>query len=585
MAPVAEEIGVSLRMRGGRPADVIAIVAAFVILSGAYNLLSPPFENPDEINHAEYAAFIAERGRVPDVRNDCVRMAFHPPLYYASIAPLAAILGLTTERTMRGHRLNPDYQRSHVILMHDDPGESFPYAGRARVVHVIRAVTMLWGLVVIVCTYALVLRVTHSRLGAVVGTTAVAAIPQFQYIASSINHDVMAAAFASIYLCCLARLDDEPAFATAVVGGAVLGLGLLVKSSVTVLAVAPLVLILRIRPRPRLGVAIVTLYASALLVAGWWYSEMAVEWGVPLPIARIHRTTWVGHGLMRTGAMSFAEVPSTLAELFRSFWFLAGLMNVAATPRDYAVWAIVSAIAFVGTAMMLRTRIEVSLVLVLIGSIVAILDYNRFVYSAQGRYLFLVLPAFGVAVARGVLTIPRGRVRVVAATVVCVALTVVAVTCVTMSFAPVYASLPSDGGISAQTSTPQLYCGNEYEQVVSSRGGRLTGLRLIGRRYGTGSYYVELRIDRLDPPQPGSAGAVSSDALEEAERSVVFRVTPVDLRQGERYRITIRAPQANPTTRSAFVYSTADADGLSLNGIPVGGRLLVEELLDAPPAQ
>jgi len=129
------------RSDAGRSRAPLALVlAGFVTIPLAYNILSPPFENPDEINHAEYAAFIGERGRLPDLLRDCVRLAFHPPLYHALIAPIAVAMHVGTEEVMRDHTLNPDYQTSRVVLRHEDPAETFPYADRARFVHVARAV-------------------------------------------------------------------------------------------------------------------------------------------------------------------------------------------------------------------------------------------------------------------------------------------------------------------------------------------------------------------------------------------------------------------------------------------------------------
>src|SRR6202040_4263617 len=89
---------------------------------------------------------------------------------------------------------------SRVILTHDDPGEWFPYAGRSRFVHVARAVTTLIAAITLLYTYALVYLLMNDGVAALLATATVAAVPQFQYISASVNHDGMAAALAAGFI-------------------------------------------------------------------------------------------------------------------------------------------------------------------------------------------------------------------------------------------------------------------------------------------------------------------------------------------------------------------------------------------------
>ncbi|MBI3767445.1 MAG: glycosyltransferase family 39 protein [Deltaproteobacteria bacterium] len=245
----------------------------FIALSLTYDLISPPFENPDEINHAEYAAFIAEHGRLPHLLTDCVRLSFHPPLYHALMAPIAWATHVDTEDVMVNHRLNPDYQSSHVILLHDDPEETFPYSGRSRFVHIARAMTVLLGAVVLIYTHKLVHLLTSDAGAALVATVTVAAIPQLQYISASVNHDAMAAALAAAFIYYAVLLVHAPSLLLGVLAGAVLGAALLVKSSLLVLSPLPfaLWLIHTNRQHARVAPVVITSYAVAVTIAGWWY--------------------------------------------------------------------------------------------------------------------------------------------------------------------------------------------------------------------------------------------------------------------------------------------------------------------------
>jgi hypothetical protein len=565
-------------------AALALVLAAFLTISLAYNVVSPPFENPDEINHAEYAAFIGEHARMPDLLTDCVRLAFHPPLYHALIAPIAVAMHVGTEAVMRDHTLNPDYRTSGVILRHDDPQEAFPYAGRARFVHVARAVTMLFAAITLIYTYELVRLLTGDALAALLATATVAAIPQFEYIASSVNHDGVAAALAAGCIYHAVQITSARSRMAGVVTGAMLGLGLLVKSSLVVLAPLPLALWL-VASRRRgdgSGWGTITSYLVAFAISGWWYVAMILRWGEPFPIVQINQRTWAGFNLMRTTPFGVGDLAATSKQLFQSFWFLAGLMNIPAHPLEYGCWIGMSAVALLGLLRMSRIGVEAVLALIAVAAIVAVLDYNRYINSAQGRYLFIVLPIFGLAVAHGFIAVTPASMRGRAAALLIACVTAAAGGCLISAFAPVYAqSRAHDRSATppARSFTAQLYCRNEYSQVVASSGGALRAIRLHGRRVGNSTFTLEARIDAAG--DVARWASVSGSAMSADDSPVEFAFDPLIVRPGEVYRVTLSARDATPFGRPALEYTRSTrAEPVHFDGRPLDGSLDLDEVLD-----
>jgi Dolichyl-phosphate-mannose-protein mannosyltransferase len=564
---------------------LLLVLLGFAILSIAYSIVSPPFENPDELSHCEYAGFLSEHRRLPVLGSDCVRLAFHPPLYPALLAPVARLTGASTEAIMAGREVNPAYASSKVILVHGYPDEAFPYAGAVRFVHLARLLTILPALLVIVYTGRIAARVLDDRAATTLAMLAVATVPQFEYLAGSVNHDALAAAFAAALLYQCVRLCELPSAGVAGAAGVALGLGLLTKTSLLALAPLPaLALAFRVRRTPTRSLLLYAtiVYGLASATAGWWFLRNVHQYGNPLPLVQLHQTTWVGRHLVRTSPFAWAELGATLAQLFESFWFLAGLMNIAARPWMYLGWIVASSVATVGAIAMLRRPAGRLLVIGLLSSIAAVLYYTLHVYSSQGRYLFIALPAFGVALARGLLQLAPVRRRRSVFSLSAVLLTGLAVGCLVRSFAPVYGALEPKAR-STLVDTAQLYCGHRYLQPFTARGGSLRGIRLRGRRFGADdAFAVELGLHRAASGEGLRTSSIGSAMLTRTRRTLVFSFPPIPTSPGDRYYVSLQSPDATPLARAGFTYRRAgDEDGLLVDGRPIGGNLVMSEILES----
>ena len=570
-----------MRHRPRLPWRLVIVLVGFTALSLAYAVVSPPFENPDEMSHAEYATFIATQLRIPTVDRDCVRMAFHPPLYHALLAPIARAMGLGPEDVMSGHRLNPEFTTTGVVLLHGYPDEAFPFANVSRFVFLGRLLSIACGLVVLLYTYRLALLLFGDPVVSGAAVTVVAAIPQFEYLSASLNHDALAAACAAIALFHVVRLGDDAELGDALLCGLALGAGALTKSSVVALLVVPALTLLagRADVRRRLrGVAIA--YAVAGCVAGWWYVRNLALYGHAVPTVYLHETTWIGAGFVHHGPVDVAYLSAAADQLFRSFWFLAGLMNVSAPSWMYAAWGAISTIGAFGLLLLFRDRRGRLLAGAFVVVLAAVFEYNAKIYSAQGRYLFIVVPVFGVAIGTVLTAIRSTRRRRVAAGALCVVATMLAALCFVGSFLPTYTRATPQRR-PADRETARLYCRNVYTQPFRVTGSRLRGVAFHARRVGTGDYALEIDVQRPGGELLRHTSVVASE-LPERPADVIARFDPLDTVTGETLLISFLAPSATPVAKPSLGYSTAAGPDPSFteSGHPNRGHILLRAEYD-----
>lgn len=557
------------------PVALFAVVAGFLVLGLAYAIVSPPFENPDEMSHAEYAAFLGSEFRFPVLQRDCVRLAFHPPLYPALLAPLAYVMGLNAESVMAGHRVNPEFGKSRMVLVHGYPDEAFPFSGASRFVFIGRLLSLFFGAVALLYVYRLALAIfDRDPVGPVLACAAVASIPQFQYVSASLNHDALAAACATAMVYHAVLLTRRPDHVSAAICGLALGLGMLTKSSLVAMAPVPaLALAVALgRAKSRFRAAL-TLYGTALVVAGWWYVRNQALYGSPFPVVHLHQTTWVGAGLVNRGDVDAKYLWGVARQMFESFWFLAGLMNVAGREWMYWVWGGVSLVAIAGMGALSADRRGAVLVAAWVLIVLAVFQYNFAVFSSQGRYLFVVVATLGVAISRAVTLLPPTATRPTAVGLV-ILLAVTSIACFLLCFVPAYA-VDQEPQRPTAIETARLFCGNEYSQRFAGAGGVVNGFRVRGRRVGGGEFDLDLVVRDVAGGAVVSRGRVRGAALASELEDKVIDVDPFPAEAGESYVVTFSAPTATPIDKPTIEYSVGDAEGFLVGGVSIPGHLKV----------
>ena len=116
------------------------LLTIFVLLSGAYSLVTPLFEAPDEFAHLQFISWLAQGNPLPNIETDLAKVSHEigqPPLYYGLLAPLAAQLDLSDLHSIA--LVNPNWRSGAGKNVHfHTEAEQFPYTGTALAVRLIR---------------------------------------------------------------------------------------------------------------------------------------------------------------------------------------------------------------------------------------------------------------------------------------------------------------------------------------------------------------------------------------------------------------------------------------------------------------
>ncbi|MGC9523614.1 MAG: ArnT family glycosyltransferase [Anaerolineae bacterium] len=180
---------------------LILIIVAFVATATALNVIIPPYENLDELEHAEVVRHIALTGRLPthdvaEAEGFHVRQeASQPPLYHILAAGWARVLNLPTT----AHRPTPVPEQvvtcgitgtfyNKATWSHAPYSES-RWAGAHLTLHGLRAFSTLLQVFTLIGTWTLARRVFPSGAVPLLATGIVAFNPQFLLLAAGVNND------------------------------------------------------------------------------------------------------------------------------------------------------------------------------------------------------------------------------------------------------------------------------------------------------------------------------------------------------------------------------------------------------------
>jgi hypothetical protein len=559
------------------------VFAYLLVMSLAYNYASPPFENPDELDHARYAAFVAETHRSPQLLRDCIRLAFHPPLHHAFVAPIVALSSTTYDGMFRGYHLDRSGHCTFA-LGHGFTDEAFPYSGVPRFVHLARLVSLGGALIGLLYCWKLagILLPPRQRIVALVGF---ATLPQLQYLSASINHDTFGVAAGAALAYYSAGLTTRGGGrGDALRAGLALAAGLLTKSSFVVLLVIPIVsLVVAASTGPRRRWSehlqqLAYIVLPALVLSGWWYARMWMEFGSITPAAQLVRSTWVGFGLRRDGPFHAIDYYQLLDQTFRSFVFVAGAMSIDAPRWVYWLWTPLVGAAVLGTLRLALRREAVGMFAGLAGLAVGLVVYNWSVSAPQGRYLFPVLAVIMVAVPLGFEEIFRSRAEAVARAYV--ALLAVASVVAAVSFQRVCTAPPPQIRELIGT-TARLFCDNLYSQVIRSAGGTIQGFRIFGRASGGFAHELTYDVRIGDGGAIVRRGIIPGDQLQTdiGEIRVLFgdvlRAAPGDMLEFE-----FASKSSDPIVKPSLLYDADRTEApFRVNGVPQEGMLRIEELV------
>lgn len=403
---------------------LLILLLLFCGLALLNNLLTPLFEAPDEFDHFSYGHWLASGHGLPDmVKNrGQVGEIWQPPLYYALLAPLLAVVD--TSNWQEVAPFNPYWPQGGGATAHyHTPAEAFPYRQTALAVHLARLLSTALGCLTIVATYKIAQAIAPPY--GLLAAAMVALNPQFIFLSAVINNDNLITALSSLTLWVTIRgmVRVNPGRSQAILLGLLWGLATLAK--LTGLALGGVILLglayqgWRQKDWRPAATNLLWTTLTAGLVAGWYFGLNWGRYGDPLAWQMILEVT---QGLLRPEPLTWLATLQYATFLRFTFWASFGYGALAPAPF---YWFIQATCLLAGLGLLVRgwkqrhqrqltppTAILLLLAAWAVVVLVVLLRWMRLVTTTnQGRLLFPAISCVAVGLAIGLATWNKGRLR------------------------------------------------------------------------------------------------------------------------------------------------------------------------------
>lgn len=341
---------------------LLAILAAYLLITLAYGIRNPLFEAPDEHWHYFTVEYIKQHHSLPAVGDPydewMAQEAAQPPLYYVLAALLISPIDNSDGRDQLW--LNPFFYAGDAARLSDinqfvhTTAEQRPWQGMWLAAHLLRMAATVLGLGTLLCLYSVgrLLWPQQPRY-ALWATAVVAFLPQYNFAHASISNDPLIIFLASFVIWQLVYLWQYPVnWPRLLLLGISCGLATLTKNAGTLLLVyttAVLFLQLISQPNPDkkqiargIWQTAVFVLLPALLMSGWlWWRNYQLYHDITAtePFIRI------AHGDRQ---YSLLQVLGETGGLLRSGVAVFGWFNLLAPSWVYAIWGSLGLAAFFG---------------------------------------------------------------------------------------------------------------------------------------------------------------------------------------------------------------------------------------------
>lgn len=357
---------------------LMVIIALQIVLSVVYWVHTPLGAPPDEGPHWKYVRDIVKTGSLPvfDAADRANYERHQPPLYY--------VLGV------------PFYVIGEKVGM-ESPGE------------MVRLLSLVLSVLVTLVVYRAVSVFTTVHGLPVACAAFVALLPTHVMLGSSVSNDLMVElAFGVMLLVVSSMLANGMNWRRTLALGAVLGIGLLSKTTCVLMYPVVCLGFLLLLERKRARVVTVVSHLSAavgvsLVIGGWWLVRNQVLYGDPLALTQFrqafeHTATpkfWYDRGFT-PGMYLFLVLGWTI----RSFWGVFGHMSVWMPMWLYHALTFISFIVYTTSITVIfklrkESPVHRDMILVYITVIgivcAAFVKFNTIYFQAQGRYLYPAL--------------------------------------------------------------------------------------------------------------------------------------------------------------------------------------------------
>jgi 4-amino-4-deoxy-L-arabinose transferase-like glycosyltransferase len=376
------------------------------LLFAAWSFIVPIFEAPDEPSHWQYARHLHDHRSLPTYAKG-FEEANSPPLYYATIAPLAR----ETNSPSMVIAVDPKGQLASLApprtFLNTDADFSRYWPIRAgRLVSVLMSVGTVW------ITFLAGRSATGLATTGLLAAIVIALLPQFAFRGSQVSNDALVTLLGSAVTLGSVKLVQHGFSWPRGVWTAVALAGAYLSKISAIALIAPVAwaLVVAAPPLPwrtraaRLGVLTVTL----ILVLPW---SLRNQWLYGDPFASGAMRTAVAHIITDRSLFSSYFVWSFPIGLVKSFVGVFGWMSLVLPLWFYACFVVLGALALAGltrTAAVNRERrpLIVMLVLTVLGVLAVVVHINLSFTQPQGRYMFPALPAVALLCALGLQSLP-----------------------------------------------------------------------------------------------------------------------------------------------------------------------------------
>ena len=347
---------------------ILLILVIYVLVAGAYSVVNPLFESPDEVWHYEYVRWLVE-GQGLSHPDDVGHAPWHqegsqPPLYYLSAALLTK--PISTANAAEIIRYNPhaaigqaDSFGNQNMMAHG-PAEAWPWRGVALAAHLARFFSIFLGALTVFFTYLIGRTVFPSRPAISLGAALLVAFnPQFLFLSGAVNNDnlVTMAGAAGVLLAvtALGRRDADggqgrPGWGLLLLMGAIAGVAMLSKLSglfvPVIIGFALSAVAWRRRSWREWLIYGLTTGGIAALIAGWWYVRNQMLFGDPLALSAMFDIL-----PRRANPPTAAELLARAQGIWRSYWAVFGWFNVVVDEWIYALFTGLTLAGLAGLAL------------------------------------------------------------------------------------------------------------------------------------------------------------------------------------------------------------------------------------------